>query len=70
MTNPFFSIITPCYQPGNRLAATVQSVLSQSFGDFEMIIKDAGSTDGSLEIIPADPRIRVIQCKDSGIYDE
>ncbi len=69
MENPFFSIITPCYQPGERLAATVQSVLSQRFGDFEMIIKDAGSLDGSLETIPADHRIRVIQCKDGGIYD-
>ncbi len=69
MTNPFFSIITPCYQPGERLAATVQSVLSQQFGDFEMIIKDAGSSDGSLETIPEDPRIRVILSKDSGIYD-
>ncbi len=69
MNNPFFSIITPCYQPGDRLAATVQSVLSQEFQDYEMIIKDAGSTDGSLERLPEDPRIRVIKSRDNGIYD-
>lgn len=69
MTNPFFSIITPCYQPGDRLAATIQSVLSQRFTEYEVIIKDAGSSDGSLETVPRDERIRVIQSKDSGIYD-
>lgn len=69
MNTPFFSIITPCFRAGDKLRETVESVLSQTFSDYEVIVKDAGSEDGSLEKLPQDGRIRLIQKKDGGIYD-
>ncbi len=69
MEKPFFSIIVVSYNAAAYIRKTVESVLSQSFADFEIIVKDAASTDGTLAEIPADPRIRVYSEKDGGIYD-
>ena len=66
----FFSIITVTLNPGeNDLLKTVDSVMAQDFPDWELIIKDGGSTDGSLECLPVDKRIRIVHEKDSGIFD-
>lgn len=67
-----FSLLTVCLNPGDKLRMTIESALSQTCGDFELIIKDGGSQDGSLEGVSRlleDPRIRVITRKDTGIYD-
>lgn len=45
------SIITICYNNAIDLAKTIDSVLGQSWQDFEYIIIDGGSTDGSVEVI-------------------
>lgn len=44
-----FSVITVCLNPGSKLKTTLDSVLGQSCGDFEVIVKDGGSSDGSVE---------------------
>lgn len=49
--SPFFSIITPAYNRAEFLPAAVNSVLNQTFTDFEYIIIDDASTDNSKEII-------------------
>lgn len=64
-----FSIVVVCLNPGEKLLKTVQSVLNQKYGNYEIVVKDGGSTDGSLEQLPADSRIRVYTRLDSGIYD-
>lgn len=69
MNRPFFTVIVVTFNPGDKLKDTLESVLSQEFDDYEIIIKDAVSTDGSMETVPADPRIRLISRKDQGIYD-
>ena len=46
-----FSIITPSYNQGRFLADCVESVLSQSGVEFEHIVCDAGSTDGTLDVM-------------------
>ena len=69
MAQNSFSIVIVCLNPGEKLLATVESVLAQQYGNYEIIIKDGGSGDGSLERLPSDSRIRVIAGKDSGIYD-
>ena len=42
-----FSIIIPCYNAKKFLPSSIESVLNQSYDDFEIIIIDDGSTDGS-----------------------
>lgn len=67
-----FSLITVCLNPGEKLRGTLESALMQTYGDFELLIKDGGSTDGSIEGVSdllEDPRIRVINRKDKSIYD-
>ena len=64
-----FSIITVCLNAGQGLLDTVERTLGQTYGHFEIIVKDGGSNDGSLEKLPSDPRIRVVTRKDTGIYD-
>lgn len=48
---PFFSIITVVLNGDQYLERTIQSVINQSFQDFEYIIIDGGSTDRTIEII-------------------
>ena len=47
---PFFSIVMPVYNARLYLASAVKSILNQSFKDFELILVDDCSTDGSGEI--------------------
>ena len=46
-----FSIITVSYNPGEKLRGTLRSVAAQSFTDYEVIVKDGGSTDGSTDCL-------------------
>lgn len=62
------SVIIPLYNKENRIYYTVNSVLIQTFKDFELIIVDDGSTDKSIEIVQRihDPRIRLIRKENGG----
>lgn len=51
MIGPSVSVIIPCFNARRTLAETVQSVLSQTWRDFEILVIDDGSTDESAEII-------------------
>lgn len=64
-----FSIVVVCLNPGDKLRLTVESVLNQQYGNYEIIVKDGGSTDGSVEKLPADSRIKLVKSPDKGIYD-
>lgn len=64
-----FSIITVCFNAGNKLKKTIDSILEQTYSDFEIIVKDALSSDGCLDSIENDFRIKIYRCKDSGVYD-
>ncbi len=68
-TTPFFSVIVVAYNAEAHIEKTISSVLSQDFGDYEIVVKDAMSSDNTLQKIPADERIRVYSTKDGGIYD-
>ena len=69
MKRPFFSVITVTKNAGEGLKKTVDSVLKETFCDYEMIIKDGGSKDGSLDNIGSDERIKVVSSNDYSIYD-
>ena len=59
---PKFSIVIPLYNKENYIAETLQSVIEQTFKDFEIIIVNDCSTDKSLETVSdfKDPRINII----------
>jgi glycosyltransferase involved in cell wall biosynthesis len=61
MKTPFFSICIPVFNGQPFLAETINSVLNQTFDDFELIILDNASTDGTSEIVSRlrDERIKV-----------
>jgi GT2 family glycosyltransferase len=62
-----FSIVIPVYNREKYVCQAIDSVLSQTFADFELIAVDDGSTDGSLALLKSyGSRIRVIQQKNSG----
>lgn len=64
MSRPAISVIVPVYNAKAWLCACVESILAQSFADFELLLVDDGSTDGSRELCcqlaQKDARIRVI----------
>lgn len=68
-----YSIIVVCLNAGERLQETIESIACQRFDNFEVIIKDGGSSDGSVEVIKkrydADAKFHIYTQKDTGIYD-
>ena len=62
---PEISVIVPVYNVAPYLSACLDSVLAQTFRDFELILVEDGSTDGSREIAEAyaakDVRVRIIE---------
>ncbi|MGK7927409.1 MAG: glycosyltransferase family 2 protein [Spirulina sp.] len=68
---PKISIIIPVYNGEQTIQATLDSILSQSFQDWELIISNDGSTDRTLEIIEAipDPRIQIISDSNAGLSE-
>lgn len=63
MPDPFFSVIVPTYNHTHFIGETIESVLNQTFKDFELIIVDDGSTDNTKEVINkylSDSRVKYI----------
>lgn len=65
------SIIVPCYNQGAYIAETLDSVIAQTFTDWECVIVNDGSTDNSeliaKEYVRKDPRIRYYTIENSGV---
>ena len=63
------SVIIPLYNKRETVARALRSVFTQTVEDFEVIVVDDGSNDGSAEIVKsfADPRIRIITQPNSGV---
>lgn len=69
---PKVSVVMPVYNAGDYLKSAIGSILTQSFSDFEFLLVDDCSTDGSLSVCEAfarkDERIRLIRrLKNGGI---
>lgn len=70
---PEISVLLPVYNAEQYIKETVESILNQTFSNFEFIIIDDGSTDRSLEILQGyakeDGRIRLISRENKGLAD-
>ncbi|MDB5295179.1 MAG: glycosyltransferase, partial [Phycisphaerales bacterium] len=69
MSIPLVSFVLPVHNAGEHLAAAVESVLAQTYGDFEVLAINDGSTDGSRDVLAGyrDPRVRVIDQPNAGL---
>ena len=68
---PTVSLLIPAYNRAAFVAAAVGSVLRQTFADFELLVWDDGSTDGTADVAAraaaGDPRVRVIRAAHAGL---
>lgn len=75
MQMKFFSIVVVSLNSGKRLNDTLHSILKQTYTNYEVIIKDGGSTDGSLDFLEEEElldqysQICLVREKDKSIYD-
>ncbi len=67
---PAVSIILPTYNRGDVIGRAIASIRAQQFSDWELLVIDDGSTDGTAGQIEAlgDPRIRVLRQDNQGVY--
>ncbi|WP_126446641.1 glycosyltransferase family 2 protein [Sulfuricystis multivorans] len=69
--SPLVSVLMPVYNAERFVGQAIESILAQSFQDFEFIIIDDGSTDGTLAVLQryaaSDPRIRLISRENHGL---
>ncbi|RLQ88864.1 glycosyltransferase family 2 protein [Notoacmeibacter ruber] len=68
-THPTASIVVPAYNVEATIAETLQSLLAQTFADFEIVVVDDGSHDRTVEIVRSfeDARIRLITQRNRGL---
>ena len=62
-TEPAVSVVLPTYNRAPLLGRALRSVLGQSYGDFEVLVIDDGSTDETAGVVATfgDPRVRYVQ---------
>jgi glycosyltransferase involved in cell wall biosynthesis len=63
---PFFSIVIPTYNRLPLLRETLESVAEQAFRDFEIIVVDDGSTDGTVEAFSGAAQLKLIRQQNRG----
>lgn len=70
---PLISVVVPTYNSGERLDACLDSILAQSFRDFELVVIDGGSKDGTVDRLAdrakSNPALVWQSGRDGGVYD-
>jgi glycosyltransferase involved in cell wall biosynthesis len=69
LDHPKISVITPSLNHGRFLKETIESIVNQSYRDFEHIVIDGGSTDETLDILRQYPHVRWISEPDDSILE-
>ena len=64
MRNPTFTVIVPTYERPGLLAKTLDSILAQTFEDFECLVVDDASPNPA--VVPDDPRVRLLRMDENG----
>ena len=69
MVKPLVSVVIPAFNSLDYIEETLESVLAQTLDDFEVIVVDDASTDGSLELLKrlaaADSRVKILTSEDN-----
>ena len=66
---PRVSIVVPSFNNASFIEATMDAILAQTFADFELVVADHSSSDGTWELLQpyaADPRVRLLQTEAGG----
>ena len=60
--NPKVTVLMPAYNAGKYIAESIQSIINQTYGNWELLIVNDGSTDNTVEVVNSfnDPRIRLL----------
>src|SRR6185436_20296041 len=68
---PAVSVIMPAYNVEPYVADAIRSVLAQTFDDFELVVVDDGSVDGTAGVVAglaeSDPRVRLVRQPNRGL---
>ena len=69
--SPLFSVITVCYNSAATIGPTLESVKSQTFTDYEYIVQDGRSPDGTVALVEKSgiAGLELVSERDTGIYD-
>ena len=69
--SPLVTVVTPAYNIAKYIGEAVDSVLRQTFHDFEYLVVDDGSVDDTIDVIKAhvrdDPRFRLLEVEHGGV---
>lgn len=66
---PRVSVVVPAYNNGDYIGATIESILSQTYRDFELVVADHASTDDTLAVVEKyadDPRLTIVSTEAGG----
>jgi glycosyltransferase involved in cell wall biosynthesis len=64
---PLISVVIPCFDQAHFLAEAIESVLAQTFRDFELLVVDDGSLDNSYEVARRYPAVRPLRQPNRGV---
>lgn len=66
---PYFSVVVPLYNKQSHVRETIETILSQTYQDFEIVVVNDGSKDDSLKIVESikDSRLRIINQENQGV---
>lgn len=66
---PRVSVVVPAYNNADYIAETLRSILAQTYADFELIVADHSSQDGTWDVVnefASDPRVRIVRTEAGG----
>lgn len=69
MPSPKFTIVTASYNSIHTIRDTIESVLKQDYKDWEHLVMDGGSKDGTVDLLKEYPHLQWISEKDEGHYE-